>query len=91
MVAAPTDLTASRPGRSGRGPAAAPAARLRGRLGLPVPALFRPAGLLVGFTLDLGGPVTAYGREAIAVTAVPRHGAVGSGRAGALPPATASS
>ena len=47
--------------------------------GLPVPALFRPAGLLVGFTLDMGGPVTACGREAIAVTAVPRHGAVGSG------------
>ena len=58
--------------------------------GLPVPALFRPAGLLVGFTLDVGGPVTACGREAIAVTAVPRHGAVGSGRACALPPATAS-
>ncbi len=48
--------------------------------GLPVPALFRPAGLLAGFTLDVGGPVTACGREAIAVTAVPRHGAVGSGR-----------
>ncbi|HEX8007327.1 MAG TPA: hypothetical protein VF482_12945, partial [Trebonia sp.] len=47
--------------------------------GLPVPALFRPAGLLSGFTLDVGGPVTACGREAIAVTAVPRHGAVGSG------------
>jgi outer membrane lipoprotein-sorting protein len=47
--------------------------------GLPVPALFRPAGLLARFTLDVGGPVTACGREAIAVTAVPRHGAVGSG------------
>lgn len=46
--------------------------------GLPVPALFRPAGLLAGFALDVGGPVTACGREAIAVTAVPRHGAVGS-------------
>ena len=46
--------------------------------GLPVPALFRPAGLLSGFTLDVGGPVTACGREAIAVTAVPRGG-VGSG------------
>ena len=46
--------------------------------GLPVPALFRPAGLLAGFTLDVGGPVTACGREAIAVTAVPQHGAVGS-------------
>ena len=49
--------------------------------GLPVPALFRPAGLLARFTLDVGGPVTACGREAIAVTAVPRHGAVGSGSA----------
>ena len=47
--------------------------------GLPVPALFRPAGLLAGFTLDVRGPVTACGREAIAVTAVPRHGTVGSG------------
>ena len=47
--------------------------------GLPVPALFRPPGLLARFTLDVGGPVTACGREAIAVTAVPRHGAVGSG------------
>src|ERR1700722_3982997 len=47
--------------------------------GLPVPALFRPAGLLARFTLDVGGPVTACGREAIAVTAVPRHSAVGSG------------
>jgi len=46
--------------------------------GLPVPALLRPAGLLARFTLDVGGPVTACGREAIAVTAVPRHGAVGS-------------
>ena len=26
--------------------------------GLPVPALFRPAGLLARFTLDVGGPVT---------------------------------
>jgi len=47
--------------------------------GLPVPALFRPAGLLARFTLDVGGPVTACGRDAIAVTARPRHGAVGSG------------
>ena len=52
---------------------------LENRPGLPVPALFRPAGLLDGFTLDVGGPVAACGREAIAVTAVPRHGAVGSG------------
>ena len=46
--------------------------------GLPVPALFRPASLLAGFTLDVGGPVTACGRDAIAVTARPRHGVVGS-------------
>ncbi len=46
---------------------------------LPVPALFRPAGLLAGFTLEVGGPVTACGRDAIAVTARPRHNAVGSG------------
>jgi hypothetical protein len=55
--------------------------------GLPVPALFRPAGLLARFTLDVGGPVTACGREAIAVTAVSRHGAVGSGT-GRRPPAS---
>jgi hypothetical protein len=47
--------------------------------GLPVPGLFRPAGLLAGCTLDVGGPVTACGRDAIAVTARPRRGAVGSG------------
>jgi outer membrane lipoprotein-sorting protein len=47
--------------------------------GLPVPALFRPAGLLDRFALEVGGPVTACGREAIAVTALPRRGAVGSG------------
>jgi hypothetical protein len=47
--------------------------------GLPVPALFCPASLLTRFALDVGGPVTACGREAIAVTAVPRHGAVESG------------
>jgi outer membrane lipoprotein-sorting protein len=46
--------------------------------GLPVPALFWPAGLLPGFTLEVSGPVTAVGRDAIAVTARPRHGAVGS-------------
>ena len=40
--------------------------------GLPVPGLFRPAGLLAPFTLDVGGPVTVCGRDAIAVTARPR-------------------
>ena len=60
-------------------PAPLPPRDFEGGPGLPVPGLFRPAGLLAGFTLDVGGPVTACGREAIAVTAVPRHGAVGSG------------
>ena len=60
-------------------PAPLPPRDFEGGPGLPVPALFGPAGLLAGFTLDVGGPVTACGREAIAVTAVPRHGAVGSG------------
>jgi outer membrane lipoprotein-sorting protein len=46
---------------------------------LPVPALLSPAGLLTGFTLDVGAPVTACGRDAIAVTARPRRDAVGSG------------
>ena len=55
----PTDLTASRPGRSGR--------RTRRRSGRAASrsargcrsALFRPAGLFAGFTLDVGGPITA--------------------------------
>jgi outer membrane lipoprotein-sorting protein len=59
-------------------PAPLPPRDLESGRGLPVPALFRPAGLLARFTLDAGGPVTACGRDAIAVTAVPRHGAVGS-------------
>ena len=60
-------------------PAPLPPRDFEGGPGLPVPALFRPAGLLAGFTLDVGGPVTACGRDAIAVTARPRRGAVGSG------------
>ena len=60
-------------------PAPLPPRDFEGGPGLPVPALFGPAGLLAGFTLDVGGPVTACGRDAIAVTAGPRHGAVGSG------------
>ena len=60
-------------------PAPLPPRDFEGDPGLPVPALFGPAGLLAGFTLDVGGPVTACGRDAIAVTARPRHGAVGSG------------
>jgi hypothetical protein len=38
----------------------------------PFPELFRPSGLLSGFTLDVRGPVTAGGRDAIAVSATPR-------------------
>ena len=60
-------------------PAPLPPRDFEGGPGLPVPALFGPAGLLAGFTLDVGGPVTACGRDAIAVTARPRRGAVGSG------------
>ena len=60
-------------------PAPLPPRDFEGISGLPVPALFRPPGLLAGFTLDVGGPVTACGRDAIAVTARPRRGAVGSG------------
>jgi outer membrane lipoprotein-sorting protein len=46
--------------------------------GPPVPGLLCPAWLLAGFTLDVREPVTARGRAAIAVTAVPRRGAIGS-------------
>ena len=41
----------------------------------PVPELFCPALLLSGFDLDVRGPVTACGREAIAVTVTRRPGA----------------
>lgn len=41
----------------------------------PVSALFCPSELLSGFTLEVRGPVTACGRDAIAVTATPRPGA----------------
>ena len=36
--------------------------------------LFCPSGLLGDFTLEVRGPVTACGREAIAVVAIPRTG-----------------
>ncbi|HET9970846.1 MAG TPA: hypothetical protein VFQ68_21600, partial [Streptosporangiaceae bacterium] len=45
---------------------------------IPVLDLFRPAGLLAGFTLEVRGPATACGRAAIAVTATPRPGGSGS-------------
>jgi hypothetical protein len=38
----------------------------------PFPDLFCPSGLLSGFTLEVRGPVTAGGRDAIAVTATRR-------------------
>src|SRR5579862_7827316 len=47
----------------------------------PPPELFRPSGLLGGFTLEVLGPVTVVGREAIAVAATPRRDVLGSGSA----------
>jgi hypothetical protein len=47
----------------------------------PVPELFCPSGLLGGYTLEVLGPVTARGREAIAVAATPRRDVLGSGSA----------
>jgi len=44
----------------------------------PLPELFWPSALLSGFTLDVRGPVTACGRDAIAVTVTPRRDAIGS-------------
>jgi hypothetical protein len=45
----------------------------------PVPGLFGPSGLLGGYTLELMGPMTACGRDAIAVAATPRPDAIRSG------------
>lgn len=39
-----------------------------------LPQLFCPSELLTGYTLEVGGPVTACGRDAIAVQATPRAG-----------------
>ena len=47
----------------------------------PVPELIRPSCLLGGYTLEVLGPVTARGREAIAVAATPRRDVLGSGSA----------
>ncbi len=47
----------------------------------PVPELLCPSSLLGGYTLEVLGPVTARGREAIAVAATPRRDALGSGSA----------
>ncbi len=44
----------------------------------PVPELFRPSGLLGGYTLEELGPVTVVGRAAIAVAATPRRDVLGS-------------
>ena len=44
----------------------------------PVPELFCPSCLLGGYTLEVLGPVTASGREAIAVAATPRRDVLGS-------------
>jgi outer membrane lipoprotein-sorting protein len=47
----------------------------------PVPELLCPSCLLGGYTLEELGPVTAAGREAIAVAATPRRDVLGSGSA----------
>ena len=47
----------------------------------PVPELFCPSGLLGGFTLEVLGPVTVAGRDAIAGAATPRRDVLGSGSA----------
>jgi len=44
----------------------------------PLPELFWPSGLLSGFTLEVREPVTACGRDAVAVTATPRRDTIGS-------------
>ena len=40
----------------------------------PFPELFCPSGLLSGLTLEMRGPVTAYGRNGLVVVATPRAG-----------------
>ena len=45
----------------------------------PPPELFCPSCLLGGFTLDVLGPVTVAGRDAIAVAATPRRDVLSSG------------
>jgi hypothetical protein len=47
----------------------------------PVPELFCPSCLLGGYTLEVLGPVTVAGRDAIAVAATPRRDVLGSGSA----------
>ncbi len=47
----------------------------------PPPELFCPSGLLGGFTLEVLGPVTVAGRDAVAVAAAPRRDVLGSGSA----------
>jgi outer membrane lipoprotein-sorting protein len=47
----------------------------------PVPELLCPSCLLGGYTLEVLGPVTVAGREAIAVAATPRRDVLGSGSA----------
>src|SRR5580700_2560517 len=47
----------------------------------PVPELLCPSSLLGGYTLEVLGPVTVAGRDAIAVAATPRRDVLGSGSA----------
>jgi hypothetical protein len=47
----------------------------------PVPELLCPSSLLGGYTLEVLGPVTVAGRDAITVAATPRRDVLGSGSA----------
>jgi outer membrane lipoprotein-sorting protein len=47
----------------------------------PPPELFCPSGLLGGYTLEVLGPVTVAGRDAVAVAATPRRDVLGSASA----------
>jgi hypothetical protein len=53
-------------------PGAADPEEMSGDPVAPLPALLRPAPLLTGFVLDVRGPVTACGRDAVHVVATPR-------------------
>jgi hypothetical protein len=53
-------------------PGAADPAEMSGDPVAPLPALLCPAPLLSGFILDVRGPVTACGRDAVHVVATPR-------------------
>jgi hypothetical protein len=52
----------------------------------PLPPILRPSWLLTGYTLEAGEPVTAGGREALRVVAIPRPGIWSRASAGTRPP-----